>query len=80
MKLLLAAVAAALLVLLGAAGPAAAEVRTETFRVGPIEVGGYEVKQQQLDFDIPKPAVDGHITFANPISYVLSALDINLAT
>jgi plastocyanin len=61
-KLLLAAVAAALLVLLGAASPAAAEVRTETFRVGPIEVGGYEVKQQQLDFDIPKPAVDGHVT------------------
>jgi hypothetical protein len=25
-------------------------------------------------------AVDGHITFANPISYVLTALDINLAT
>jgi len=60
-KPLVAALAALLAALLTAA-PAAAEVRTETFRVGPIQVGGYEVRQQELDFDIPKPAADGHVT------------------
>ena len=41
---------------------AGAEVRTETFRHGPIEVAGYEVKQSNAEFDIPKPDVDGFIT------------------
>ena len=41
--------------------PAAAAAKTETFRVGPIGVGGFEVKQSIMA-GIPKPAVDGHIT------------------
>jgi plastocyanin len=54
---------AALLVLLAcSAAPAAAETRTETFRVGPVKVGGYEVKVDELRIGIPKPAVDGAIT------------------
>lgn len=49
-------------VLLALAAPASAEVRTETFRHGPIEVGGYEVKQQNVDLSVPEPNVDGFIT------------------
>src|SRR5688500_16179423 len=52
----------ACLLALAAAAPAAAEVRTETFRHGPIEVGGYEVKQQNADLSIPEPNVDGFVT------------------
>ena len=44
------------------AAPASAEVRTETFRHGPIEVGGYEVKQENTDFTVPEPNADGFIT------------------
>jgi plastocyanin len=56
----------ALLILLGLLfaaliAPAAASAKTETFRVGPIGVGGYEVKQGIMA-GIPKPQVDGHIT------------------
>lgn len=51
-----------LLSLLAAAAPASAEIRTETFRHGPIEVGGYEVKQQDADLTIPEPNVDGFVT------------------
>lgn len=45
-----------------AAAPAGAETRTETFKVGPIAVGGYEVKVNELRVGIPKPSVDGAIT------------------
>jgi plastocyanin len=51
------------LLLLGAlAAPAAAEVQHLDYRVGPIEVSGYQVLQRELQFDIPKPDVDGSIT------------------
>lgn len=50
------------LFVLAFAAPASAEVRTETFRHGPIEVRGYEVKQENTDFAIPEPNVDGFIT------------------
>lgn len=44
--------------------PAAADAapRKLTFKVGPINVNGYEVKQNNIDIGIPKPDVDGHIT------------------
>ena len=42
--------------------PASAVIRTETFRTGPIEVGGYEVKQRNADLSIPEPNVGGFIT------------------
>jgi len=45
-----------------AAVPASAELRTETFRYGPIEVGPYQVLQKDLTLGIPKPAVDGFVT------------------
>lgn len=51
-----------LLFLLALAAPASAELRTETFRHGPIEVGGYEVKQKDVDLSIPEPNVDGFVT------------------
>lgn len=44
------------------AAPASAEQVTETFRTGPIEVAGYEVKQNDFQIGIPKPKVDGFIT------------------
>ena len=50
------------LALLAVPAGASAEVRTETFRHGPIEVSGYEVKQNNIDFDVPKPKVDGFVT------------------
>ena len=43
------------------AAPAAAESKTETFTFGPITVGPYQVKQA-MDFGIPKPSADAHIT------------------
>lgn len=45
---------------LWAAGPAAAETKTETFRF-PVEVKGYQVKQE-MTFNVDHPRVDGHIT------------------
>jgi plastocyanin len=54
--------AVCLVAVLASAAPAGAEVRTETFRHGPIEVGGYEVKQENTDFSVPEPNVDGFIT------------------
>ena len=50
--------------LLGAA-PAAADVQQLTYRVGPIEVDPYQVKQSDIapeSFGIPKPDVDGFVT------------------
>jgi plastocyanin len=41
---------------------AAAVERTETYRFGPIEVDGYQVKQNDFDIGISKPKVDGYIT------------------
>ena len=41
--------------------PAAAETKTETFTIGPITVGPYQVKQE-IDFGVPKPAEDAYIT------------------
>jgi plastocyanin len=43
------------------AAPAAAESKTQTYTVGPITVGPYQVKQA-LEFGIPKPAEDAYIT------------------
>lgn len=58
MKRLLATVVVALF----AAAPASAAPTTETFRVGPIAVDGYEVKVNELEAGIPKPATDAMIT------------------
>ena len=49
------------LALLAAPAAQAAE-RTESFRVGPVKVGGYEVKQEQAMGGLPKPKRDGFIT------------------
>jgi hypothetical protein len=51
----------ALALLALAAAPAQAEVRTHKLRYGPIDVAGYQVKQD-LSFDVPAPKVDGFIT------------------
>ena len=51
-----------LLVCLLVSAPASAETITETFRTGPIEVAGYEVKQNDFELDIPKPDRDAYIT------------------
>ena len=58
MKRLLATVVVALF----AATPASAAPVTETYRVGPLEVAGYEVKVEELKVGIPKPPVDAHVT------------------
>jgi plastocyanin len=42
--------------------PAAAEEQTQTYRYGPIEVDGYQVKQSDFTIGIPKPKQDGYIT------------------
>ena len=47
---------------LACATPAAAEVRHLEYRVGPIEVEPYQVRQNGATVDIPKPDVDGAIT------------------
>jgi plastocyanin len=49
-----------LVVLLYAAAPASAEVKTETFRF-PVTVKGYQVKQE-MTFGVQHPNVDGYIT------------------
>jgi plastocyanin len=59
MRLLPAAVAVLLCLLLPSA--AAAERTTHTYTVGPIDVAGYEVKQNGITVGIPKPATDGSI-------------------
>jgi plastocyanin len=46
---------------LALAAPASAEVKTLTYRVGPITVAPYQVRQNGLTFGIPKPDVDGSI-------------------
>src|SRR3954466_10089066 len=43
------------------AAPASAEVKTLTYRVGPITVAPYQVRQNGLTFGIPKPDVDGAV-------------------
>ena len=50
-----------LLALLLLASPAGAEVKELTYRVGPIDVAPYQVRQNGLTFNIPKPKVDGSI-------------------
>jgi plastocyanin len=57
---LLAAAGLALLL----AAPANAEIKTETFKYGPVEVNGYQVKLNQ-EFATPHPDVDGFITAMN---------------
>ena len=47
---------------LALAAPAAAEVKTETIRYGPISIGPYQVLQNDLKIGIPKPRTDGFIT------------------
>ncbi len=54
--------AAAVAACLAAAPAASAEVRQLSYRVGPIEVAPYQVRQNGVTFDIPKPDVDGAIT------------------
>ena len=49
------------LIALAVPAAAGAEERTETYRTGPIQVAGYQVKQDQT-FGVPKPDVDGYIT------------------
>ncbi len=56
-----AAMAAALIALAGAA-PAAAAPRTETFRYGPVTVGGYQVVPNRTTLDVPHPRVNGWVT------------------
>lgn len=57
----LAPLLAAVLVLVLAA-PAGAEIRELEYRTGPIDVAAYQVRQNGLQLDIPKPDVDGAIT------------------
>lgn len=59
MKRFLAALVGAFIM---APGAAQAEPVTETFRVGPMDVSGYEVKVNELQSGIPHPQVDGHVT------------------
>lgn len=51
-----------LLALLVAPAAAQAATTTEKYRFGPIKVAGYEVKQDDMTPDIPKPKTDGYIT------------------
>src|SRR5438034_5496727 len=55
---------AAALACVSAIAPTAAnaEPQTTTFRSGPIEIGPYQVKQDDYTIGIPKPAVDGYVT------------------
>lgn len=48
--------------ILAAAAPASAELKTETFRYGPVTIGPYQVLQSDLKLNIPKPAADGFVT------------------
>jgi plastocyanin len=58
----LAALAAVAAASLAVAAPASAELRTETFRYGPVEIGPYQVLQSDLKLGIPKPVADGFVT------------------
>jgi plastocyanin len=55
------AIALALLGLLALAAPAGAATRTLTFRQGPIQIGGYEVRQEAVG-NLPHPELEGYIT------------------
>ena len=48
--------------LLALAAPPRPRPITETYRVGPVTVGPYQVKQKNYDFNIPKPSKDGYVT------------------
>lgn len=54
-------IAVAFAALICAAAPASADVTTRTFTTGPIDIGGYQVRQQ-ITANIPKPEDDGSIT------------------
>ncbi|HYI37344.1 MAG TPA: plastocyanin/azurin family copper-binding protein [Thermoleophilaceae bacterium] len=56
------ALAGFLLACLIASATANAAPQTKTFRTGPIKVGSYQVKQSDLDGNIPTPKVSGFIT------------------
>ena len=56
------ALAGALLACLVLSATASAAPQTQTFRTGPIKVGSYQVKQSDLDGNIPTPKVNGYIT------------------
>jgi plastocyanin len=56
-----AAAAVASLVVLASAQAADAEPRQLTYRYGPIELGSFEVKQDDASYSIPKPDVDGFV-------------------
>lgn len=56
------AVAAAAILALVLTGTASAAPTTKTYRFGPIKVGPYQVKQNDYDLGIPKPAEDAYIT------------------
>ena len=53
---------AAVLGLLLLAAPASAEKVTKTYRYGPVTIGPYQVKQNDIAFDITKPTEDAYIT------------------
>ncbi len=52
--------ALAAMILGASAAPAAAELRTETFRLGPIAVAGYQVKEE-IEIGVAKPRGDASI-------------------
>ncbi len=56
------AVAAAAILALVLTGTASAAPTTKTYRFGPIKVGPYQVKQNDYELGIPKPAEDAYIT------------------
>ena len=56
------ALAGVLLACLISSASANAAPQTKTFRTGPIKVGSYQVKQSDLDGNIPTPKVSGFIT------------------
>lgn len=60
-RIWLAAVTAAL-TSLALAGPATAVTKTQTFRYGPVAIGPYQVLQEDLAFNVDKPAEDAYIT------------------
>ena len=60
--------------LLALAAPASAEVRTETFRHGPIEARGYEVKQENVTLaDGPRGFSSQHLSGGRTYAKRLSA-------
>ena len=62
MKRSLPLLVALLALLLLTAAPASAEKVTKSYRYGPVTIGPYQVKQNDIAFDITKPTEDAYIT------------------